>query len=103
MALHVQVHFDGYEPFSGALGGSDPSVLFCTSGGVLGIVPSSSGSFAAGNAAADGQVRPSSVLYEEPCSGIRSFDVDATSGQDIFCATEQECLVYLSRGASALA
>ncbi|CAL8470373.1 g9915 [Coccomyxa elongata] len=93
-----EVHFDGYEPFSGALGGSDPLVLFCTSGGVLGIVSSSAGSLAE-NAAADGEIRPSSVLYEEPCSGIRSFDVDTSSGQDIFCATEQECLVYLSRGA----
>ncbi len=93
----MQVHFDGYEPFSGALGGADPSVLFSTSGGVLGIVSSSTGSLA-GNAAADGHIRPSSVLYEEPCSGIRSFDLDTSSGQDIFCATEQECLVYLSRG-----
>ena len=90
-----QVHFDGYEAFGGAAGGADPSVLFCTSGGVLGIVPSS---FPSKASAAD-QLKPSAVLYEEPCSGIRSFDVDATSGQDLFCATDQECLVYLSRGA----
>lgn len=90
-----QVHFDGYEAFGGAAGSADPSVLFCTSGGVLGIVPSSSPS----KASAADQLKPSAVLYEEPCSGIRSFDVDATSGQDLFCATDQECLVYLSRGA----
>jgi hypothetical protein len=94
----AQVHFDGYEIFGSALGGSDPSVLFCTSGGVLGSVSSSPGE-SKENASVAEQLQPSSVLYEEPCSGIRSFDVDATSGQDLFCTTDQECLVYLSRGA----
>lgn len=88
------MHFDGYERLEDVSGSPDPSVLFCTSGGVLGSVPSSSAP-----TAADSPPRPSSVLYEEPCSGICSFDVDPTSGQDIFCATNQECLVYLSRGA----
>jgi len=91
----VQVHFDGYEPFEDLSGSPDPSVLFCTSGGGLGSVPSSSSA----PTAADNQPGLSSVLYEEPCSGICSFDVDSTSGQDMFCATNQECLVYLSRGA----
>ena len=81
----MQVHFDPYEPLEASAAAPDPSVLFCTSGGVLGSL--STGSKQAG----------SGVLYKEVCSGIESFDVERALGQDIFCATEQECLVHLSR------
>ena len=38
-----------------------------------------------------------SILYEEPNSQICSMDVEAATGRDIMCATDQECLVYLSQ------
>ena len=90
--LVVQVHFDPYEPLEGSAAAPDPSVLFCTSGGVLGSMST--------GADTGGGKQPglgASVLYKEACCGIDSFDVERPLGQDIFCATEQECLVYLSR------
>lgn len=89
--LVMQVHFDPYEPLEGSAAAPDPSVLFCTSGGILGSLQTGAGGGKqAGQAAA-------AVLYKEAGCGIESFDVERTLGQDIFCATEQECLVYLSR------
>ena len=43
------------------------------------------------------QAKPPSILYEEPNNQICSMDVEASVGRDIMCATDQECLVYLSR------
>lgn len=37
------------------------------------------------------------VLYQEAASSIRTFDVEAASGQGLFAATEQECLVFIQR------
>ena len=43
------------------------------------------------------QAKPPNILYEEPNSQMCSMDVDATSGRDVICGTDQECLVYLSQ------
>lgn len=43
------------------------------------------------------QGKPPSVLYEEPNSQICSLDIEASTGRDIMCATDQECLIYLSQ------
>ena len=43
------------------------------------------------------QGKPPVILYEEPDSQICSLDIEASTGQDIMCATDQECLVYLSQ------
>ena len=42
------------------------------------------------------QAKPPTILYEEPNNQICSMDVEASTGRDIMCATDQECLVYLS-------
>lgn len=91
----LQVHFDPHEPLEGSAAAPEPSVLFCTSGGVLGSLSTGAGA-SSGKHAAQG----AAVLYKEACCGIQSFDVERALGQDIFCATEQECLVYLSRTAA---
>ncbi len=97
--LRAQVHFDRAEPFAETVSSPNPPVLFCTSGGMLGSAASSR-KHSAGPSEEVGpqQLQGSSLIYHEPCSGINSFDIEPASGQDIFCATDQECLVYLSRG-----
>ncbi|CAL5218504.1 g190 [Coccomyxa viridis] len=79
----LEVHFEPQDPF--AAGAGEPAVLFCTSGGLLGRLSTS----------AEG--KPPSILYEEPNNQICSIDVEAATGRDIMCATDQECLVYLSQ------
>ncbi len=78
-------------------------MLFCTSAGVLGSL--STGASPPPGAQPQQQQQCSSseavsVLYKELCSGIESLDVEKAIGQDVFCATDQECLVYLSRPSS---
>ncbi|CAK0736740.1 hypothetical protein CVIRNUC_000795 [Coccomyxa viridis] len=79
----LEVCFDLQDPFTAAA--ADPAVLFCTSGGLLGQLSTATGG------------KPPVVLYEEPNSQICSLDIEASTGQDIMCATDQECLVFLSQ------
>lgn len=100
----MQVHFDRYEPFAEVVSSPNPPVLYCTSGGMLGAVSSSGNKPEGGPTAGLGgpqQLQGSSLLYQEPGSGINSFNIESASGQEIFCATDQECLVYLSRGSGS--
>jgi hypothetical protein len=93
------VLFDRIEPFTEAVASPNPSVLFCTSGGMLGTATTPGRPQEKGSLENEQRgLQPSSLLYEEIGSGINSFDIEASSGQELFSATDQECLVYLARG-----
>ena len=37
------------------------------------------------------------ILHEEPCAGITSFDTDPFDGRDIIACADTEMLIYLDR------
>ncbi|KAK9809221.1 hypothetical protein WJX72_011562 [[Myrmecia] bisecta] len=84
-----------------------PAVLFCTDGGILAHATPAPGMPSTGQAAVDSEqnsARPqlqseASIVYQEPCGSITSFDIGPGSvdAADVFCVTDQECLLYYRR------
>jgi hypothetical protein len=84
----------------------DPPALFSTNGGTLAttrgsVTRQASPTTVLGSANNPAAPSASSVevntLYREAHVPIVGFSVDPEDGQDVFCLTGQECLVYLRR------
>ena len=41
---------------------------------------------------------PADVVYQEQYASLLIFDTEAADRRDMFCATDQDCLVYIHRG-----
>ena len=41
---------------------------------------------------------PADVVYQEQHASFLTFDTEAADSRDVFCATDQDCLVYIHRG-----
>jgi len=84
----TQVHFDSRAADSSAT----PTVLLSTDDGVL------FGTSAEISAGQHGSHKPSglSELVRTP-NGLLSFAVEPSSGKDVFCLTDAECILYIHR------
>jgi hypothetical protein len=84
----MQVHFDACAADFSAT----PTVLLSTDDGVL------FGTSAESSVGSHGTHKPSglSELVRTP-NGLLAFAVEPSSGKDVFCLTDAECLLYLHR------
>lgn len=107
----VQVHFDPYKEAS--LSQAEAALLFSTEDGALASTGGANTALPSKQflakpvSASDEQLNlplvpsqdpiPGDLLYREAGAGLVAFCVEPETGQDIFCLTGQEGLVYLRR------
>ena len=82
--LHTcpQARFDISEQSSSVLSNVEPPVVMCTEDGLLTVAT---------------QAANQCYNLVSEAGAINTFDVDAGTGQDILCGSQNECLVYLRR------
>ncbi len=73
---------------------AQPAVIFCSDGGVLAQASPGPAGSQAQQGDEDHAAAQATILYQEPCASITSFDLENAAA---FCVTDQECLLYHRR------